>query len=1273
MDSRRTLEFLIDDLKRIRQASVAASKELLANAAIDYLIANDRLCRFYLHQLYTKTTKLDREVLKEQHSELDYSAVYDNFSKVAEHVLDQAKEFAEHTSQARGVEGGEALLRSLRSVGAPTVDGLQMLLRALEYAKYSALDAHGLTLSLSQSARANRTADAIDSILTSSEEAKIPWDISDLLYNESRTKTFDDCRRFGLEMTIPRMAPQYKKFDEALDNGSRLLLDLLKRKVQLDLAAVLTVSEAGDRKKHDHLIRRRLNEASQEILEAFRGALLHWAEYFAPFVLKGVNSEEDLTPLHKEELGIRVQTALNPFQESVADMVANTSDAQADAGIFEQVRGLVERAVPNPTRGRSSSAQPLSLRVFLASPGDVSEERAHALKVLEQLPYAPGLRGKVTLEVVAWDKPGAGTPMLATLTPQEAIAQGLPKPAECDIVVVILWARMGTPLPPQYTKGDGSRYLSGTEWEYWNAVEGRKEAKTRPEIVVYRRKGEPTFKPSELKGEHSPLAQWRNVETFFAAFRNLDGSICGGVNEYDTPERFRATLDEHLKRIVFRLIEAGRPAMTEPGRLIEAGRRAMTEPGQVPRRIEESIDRLLTGLLTQNENIDFTALVPPNRDDFMRPVPLEKLYVAEVLTRLAPDTLPESLSHAEETVDLDSLVRDPDGGRVLIAANPGTGKSTCLRMLAMKHAREILRQGRAAALVPVLVELKTYDSSGRDLELSEFLLNHLRRSIGLESDEDPRDVLARAGYAILWLLDGVDEILDATKRASVADQITKLLTDGASARRQAAVIASRILGLQYGTFRRHRFERLSLRPFDDDRIQEFISKWFSLTETDADRISQGRDRIQRLRNTSNSVNQLLENPMLLTIVCIIARHDELPSRRTELYRHSVEVLCWYWEAQHALSSRGRRLLDRDDTMALLLRIAWRMFSTTAGSSNLVLSSSDLRCELLDFFAERRVSGGEALEAVNYVIDQLMERNFILTRLGPEQYGFVHRTFAEYLCAASFLRQFEHDRTLSQQHLVDFFAKNLPDSTWTEVLRLLVSMVHTKVARQVISESVTATDDAQVIARKIRAAFIIVAENERLDNRQGLALMLLERLAPFLTGDHGFMSTAHNLARDLEVALWSAAQELRRGNDFDGVGDFEHAILRGPVNAATVEGVHAFACLISLLFGSDAKRLAARAEDRLKLASSPGDAAVWADLLAECDPVVARAWRDRLQGDAESDTLSGWQARGLDHGFACEETKIRSDRRTLPAPSASMKPSAGSGDMPIAAVDPPNRP
>src|SRR4051794_28090595 len=90
---------------------------------------------------------------------------------------------------------------------------------------------------------------------------------------------------------------------------------------------------------------------------------------------------------------------------------------------------------------------PQHLRVFLASPGDVADERALARKLLrEELPVDPFLRGRVTFDIVSWDDPAAPTPMLARLTPQEAVTRFEIKPSECNIVIVVLWSRLGTHL-----------------------------------------------------------------------------------------------------------------------------------------------------------------------------------------------------------------------------------------------------------------------------------------------------------------------------------------------------------------------------------------------------------------------------------------------------------------------------------------------------------------------------------------------------------------------------------------------------------------------------------------------------------------------------------------------------------------------------------------------------------------------------------------------------------------------------------------------------------
>ena len=179
------------------------------------------------------------------------------------------------------------------------------------------------------------------------------------------------------------------------------------------------------------------------------------------------------------------------------------------------------------------------LTIFLSSPGDVAEERRLARKVLQRLQRTPLLKGKVDIDVVSWDDPDAPAPMFATLTPQEAVNRGLPKPSECDLTVVILWSRMGTPLskPP---KADGSRYLSGTEWEYEDAVNAGKP------VLLYRRTSDPqvSLRDPDLQEK---LKQQDLVDQFFERFKSPDGTLTGDYTTYETPSELEKRLAQDVE------------------------------------------------------------------------------------------------------------------------------------------------------------------------------------------------------------------------------------------------------------------------------------------------------------------------------------------------------------------------------------------------------------------------------------------------------------------------------------------------------------------------------------------------------------------------------------------------------------------------------------------------------------------------------------------------------------------------------------------------------
>jgi HEAT repeats len=216
------------------------------------------------------------------------------------------------------------------------------------------------------------------------------------------------------------------------------------------------------------------------------------------------------------------------------------------------------------------ASAPRHLRIFLASPGDVGDEREIALQVLDNLPYDPLLLGKLTIQQVAWDKRGAGAPILAGVTPQDSIAAGLPRPGQCDIVVVIFWSRMGTPLPPSDQKEDGSRYESGTEWEYEDAVASFRQ-RGSPAVLLYRRNQTVSVDLDDpLVDERRE--QYEKVKRFFASLRNADGSANGGYTEYGVPGDFRDRLENDLKHVIARILDSPAPAPSERAPLPEPWR-----------------------------------------------------------------------------------------------------------------------------------------------------------------------------------------------------------------------------------------------------------------------------------------------------------------------------------------------------------------------------------------------------------------------------------------------------------------------------------------------------------------------------------------------------------------------------------------------------------------------------------------------------------------------------------------------------------------------------
>lgn len=188
------------------------------------------------------------------------------------------------------------------------------------------------------------------------------------------------------------------------------------------------------------------------------------------------------------------------------------------------------------------------IRIFISSPGDVGHERYAAAQVISRL--GTELTGSIALEPYFWEH----EPMHAG----DDFQRQIPPLAAFDIFVCILWSRLGTRLHSQHTRQDGSRYRSGTEYEFETALTAfRQSGRKNPLILIYRRSGIPSFpaEPEDLQRERQE--QWNALKHFFEHwFTDVEdgGTFKSAFKVYLHTAEFEEQLEEDLRKDIQTLI-----------------------------------------------------------------------------------------------------------------------------------------------------------------------------------------------------------------------------------------------------------------------------------------------------------------------------------------------------------------------------------------------------------------------------------------------------------------------------------------------------------------------------------------------------------------------------------------------------------------------------------------------------------------------------------------------------------------------------------------------
>lgn len=383
-----------------------------------------------------------------------------------------------------------------------------------------------------------------------------------------------------------------------------------------------------------------------------------------------------------------------------------------------------------------------------------------------------------------------------------------------------------------------------------------------------------------------------------------------------------------------------------------------------------------------------------------------------------------------------------DVGRAIVVGAPGAGKSTLLRFLALDS---FAAEPRLAPLrerfpdhLPVWISFPFWTRRIKTGTLGApvSLLGIVKSWFDAQGEPDLADLVLRAiddGRALL-LVDGVDEWAD---EASAASAIT-LLNTFVATRDLAVIVTSRTHGAKLLASLDRSWKRFEIAPLTLRQQTDFAAAWIEHMHASpevGEANARARQRAEMFVREVQRVPQIVplaEAPLLLGgLVAIALSGASLPRSRYRAYEElTVRLLESHPQArgQAALASETFDDLDAMTRKRVLAQLAFEVQvnpTTEAGLDAIGIRAAQDFCKGV-LIAELDLASPDAADRARRLLSTGEERIGILVRKSPEELGFLHRAFQEFLAA-------QRIGELDLQAQCDLMRARGGDPRWREVL------------------------------------------------------------------------------------------------------------------------------------------------------------------------------------------------------------------------------------------------
>ncbi len=408
----------------------------------------------------------------------------------------------------------------------------------------------------------------------------------------------------------------------------------------------------------------------------------------------------------------------------------------------------------------------------------------------------------------------------------------------------------------------------------------------------------------------------------------------------------------------------------------------------------------------------------------------------------------------EEDVDLCEVFRTAASMRqrgIVLLGEPGSGKTTGARQLAWRLSSGHCppeELGLPAGITPVLLRFRYLSKeilaqcAGEDKTptangLRLFLEHETQCVDAADGEQHPgQELWNLKDPGLLWILDGLDEVIDPAWRQRVSGWIQRAIGNRPQ---DWFLVTSRFQGYyREGVSLGAKFVEFHVRPLSDEQVERFVRDWFGAafgkllgegTKAQGKAQADSQELLDILARPSyqtGRIRELCTNPLLLTILCIVFHEErKLPTKRAELYAHCVRVLLEYWRRDLYKDDMqtGLQPYDAAAAQTVLARLAWWMHLE---QDRTAAPLDDLAAEAAKGLAKVSADSGLGRDGHAFLKRMRDEAGILaMTGDGAGNCGFLHLSFQEYLAA----------NHAASENLARELATRAPESWWREAALL----------------------------------------------------------------------------------------------------------------------------------------------------------------------------------------------------------------------------------------------